>query len=135
MKLPDFSENFHSEKEKKILDDLDEKMDGLRQLISNTLNRHVFADEQAWTWPKRLEKWAQQVEKNSRRRHDTACYTMLVAEIKGSVGAKRLEKWTQQIEKNSRHDTACYTMGTMGFSCVRGILIESFAMNRKMPNR
>ena len=101
MKLPDFSENFHSEKEKKILDDLDEKMDGLRQLISNTLNRHMFFDEQAWTWTERLEKWAQQVQKNSRR----------------------------------GHDTACYTMRTMGFSCVRGILIESFAMNRKMPNR
>lgn len=76
-------------------------MDWLRQLISNTLNRHMIFDEQAWTWTERLEKWAQQVQKNSRR----------------------------------GHDTACYTMRTMGFSCVRGILIESFAMNRKMPNQ
>ena len=48
-------------------------MDGLRQLISNTLNRHMFFDEQAWTWTERVEKWAQQVQKNSRRGHDTAC--------------------------------------------------------------
>ena len=97
----------------KMPDDLDGRMNELRQFITEKFNRNVFVDEQAKVW------WEKE---------------------NGPDGTKRLENWTQQVEemllKIAGEGTIQLVMqfGTMGFSCVRGIQIESFAMKRKILN-
>ena len=97
----------------KMPDDLDGRMDELRQFIIEKFNRDVFVDEQAkgLVRERKRSRWHQKAQKL-----DTAS--------------------GRNVIKNSRrgHDTAGYTLGTMGFSCVRGIQIQSFAKKRKISN-